>query len=163
MSPFHLPGSPEAPAVTPQQGLSSVIYSSRAVQDLSDDDLLELLTVSRRNNSRLGLTGVLLHRDGRFLQYLEGPEQVLRQRIDIIAADPRHTSFTILLDEEIPGRLFPAWSMGFEKLSEHAAADIPGYRDSFADLSDADAEPGTRGALDQLSRWFASRSAGAQL
>jgi hypothetical protein len=146
-----------------KSGIHSLIYSSRVMSDLSDHDLIDLLDISRRNNDRLGLTGVLLYRQGRFLQYLEGPRDALLERVRIIAADDRHTSFVTLLEEDIPRRLFPAWSMGFERLTERGASDIPGYRTSFADLSEkVDDEAGTRGVLGELSRWFADRSGAAQ-
>ncbi len=81
----------------------SVAYSSRATEDFSDSDLVELLTLSRRNNIRLGLTGVLLYRGGRFLQYLEGPEQAVAERIEIIAADTRHDDFQIRFRGSVGG------------------------------------------------------------
>lgn len=165
ISPSHLPAGTSDPTgrTDGKSGIHSLIYSSRVTTDLSDDDLIDLLATSRRNNDDLGLTGVLLYREGRFLQYLEGPRSALLDRVRIIAADERHTSFVTLLEEDIPQRLFPAWSMGFERLSEKSAAEIPGYRTSFSDLSEAAEEPGTRGVLHELSQWFAARSGAAQL
>ena len=59
--------------------LLSVVYSSTAVVPFSDHDLFELLEHSRENNARDGLTGMLLYRDERFLQVLEGPEEAVRR------------------------------------------------------------------------------------
>lgn len=163
--PTHLPSEDEAGEgrFDGKSGIHSLIYSSRVATEFDDDDLVQLLATSRRNNDEVGLTGVLLYREGRFLQYLEGPRQALLDRVRIIAADERHTSFVTLLEEDIPQRLFPAWSMGFERLTERGAADMPGYRKSIADLADADRDPGTRGVLHELSQWFAARSGAAQI
>ncbi len=136
---------------------SSVAYSSRAAKDFSDDELAELLDVSRRNNARLGLTGVLLYRDGRFLQYLEGPEPVVSERIDIIAADPRHDDFQIRFRQPISARLFPSWSMGFERVAPDEVEEIPGLRKSFVDVSKSGDDRSAHGAMSDVARWFAIR------
>jgi hypothetical protein len=38
----------------------------------SEGDLVELLTQSRENNTLAGITGLLLYKEGKFLQVLEG-------------------------------------------------------------------------------------------
>ncbi|MET0590408.1 MAG: BLUF domain-containing protein, partial [Naasia sp.] len=135
----------------------SVAYSSRATEDFSDSDLVELLTLSRRNNIRLGLTGVLLYRGGRFLQYLEGPEQAVAERIEIIAADTRHDDFQIRFRGSVGGRLFPSWSMGFERVTDEMVDDIPGYRASFVDASRDRDDRQAQGAMSDVASWFAAR------
>lgn len=152
--------------------LLSIVYSSRASAEVAEDDLAAILAASRRNNERLGLTGMLLFRQGRFIQIIEGPAAALRERMAIIVRDDRHTDLATLLEESIEERLFPSWSMGFEAISDEAAA-LPGYRSSFADL-DAGADDGDAGddpesetarssrilpALRELIRWYQVRSA----
>lgn len=151
------PAAPSGPETTVTSSASSVAYSSRATKDFSDDELAELLEVSRRNNDRLGLTGVLLYRDGRFLQYLEGPEPVVTERIDIIAADARHDDFQIRFRQPISARLFPSWSMGFERVAPDATEDIPGLRKSFVDVSKSGDDRSAHGAMSDVARWFAIR------
>ncbi|AUZ89011.1 hypothetical protein CVO76_16195, partial [Arthrobacter agilis] len=46
----------------------SIVYSSTATRPLNDADLSALLAISRRNNARAEVTGMLLYRGGRFLQ-----------------------------------------------------------------------------------------------
>ena len=55
-----------------------LVYVSSAVRPFSKSELVELLNVTRDNNSRLGVTGMLLYRDGNFMQVLEGGEPVVR-------------------------------------------------------------------------------------
>jgi hypothetical protein len=62
----------------------SVVNTSRATGTFDDADLATLLMNSRANNRRLDLTGFLRHKDGTFLQLLEGPADVVRDRLGII-------------------------------------------------------------------------------
>lgn len=93
--------------------LRSVVYVSAATRPFSDVDLALLLTASRLNNEPRGLTGVLLYREGHFIQALEGPEQAVRRTLATIAADPRHTGVWILADALVTTREFGSWSMGY--------------------------------------------------
>ncbi|ARC56228.1 Blue light- and temperature-regulated antirepressor BluF [Frondihabitans sp. 762G35] len=115
----------------------SLVYSSTARTEFTDGDLITLLMNSRANNRRVGLTGLLLYRDGRFLQVLEGEEEAVRRRYAIVAKDPRHRQIRILLEETIDERRFPRWTMGYETLTDPLIALIPGYDRFFDDPSSA--------------------------
>lgn len=67
---------------------------------------------ARRNNPANGITGVLIHGGGLFMQVLEGPEQkVLRQYMKIVD-DRRHNDARILHISPAHSRIFEKWSMG---------------------------------------------------
>jgi len=51
-----------------------LVYVSSATELFSDTQLENLLLRSRQNNSTLGITGMLLYKDGNFMQCLEGPK-----------------------------------------------------------------------------------------
>ncbi len=93
-----------------------LLYASGAVGDLKDSELAEILRVSRSNNSQLGVTGVLLHANGTFIQVLEGDAAVVRTLAGRISRDPRHRNYMVLLEKESDSRAFAEWSMGFKKL-----------------------------------------------
>lgn len=93
-------------------GLHTIVYVSHAVGEVSDAELERILEVSRRNNGRDGITGALLHRDGSFMQCLEGEEGVVRAAYERISRDARHGGVLVLMDEPIAERAFPSWSMG---------------------------------------------------
>ncbi len=95
-----------------------LIYSSRATQDFWPDDLFRLVETSRRKNALRAVTGMLLFREGQFLQLLEGPEREVKSVYEIVKRDPRHTDLKIVLTEEVAERQFPQWTMGFERLDE---------------------------------------------
>lgn len=109
----------------------STVYVSRSSYPFTDDDLANLLMTSRSNNARLGITGMLLHREGRFIQVLEGPDEAVRERLAVIARDPRHTAVHTIVDERVEDRLFPAWTMGYRAVTDDLASVIPGYADVF--------------------------------
>lgn len=134
----------------------SIVYSSVATTEFTDADLAVLLMNSRSNNKRLGLTGLLLYRDGYFLQLIEGPLDVVRERMAIIQADPRHGQVETQLEEILPERRFPEWTMAYRPVTDTMADEIPGYRTAFDDISgNGSPRGGTSLALSQLIGWFA--------
>lgn len=134
----------------PADRMMSILYASKASASFSPAHLVDLLLLSRRNNRRLGLSGMLLYRAGIFLQVIEGPEPVLRERMRIIASDPRHDGVDVLLEEPIEERMFPAWTMGYGE----AADDVPGMRTAFDDLAAGRDMTDSVPALRALIRWF---------
>jgi hypothetical protein len=103
------------------------IYASAAVRLFSTSELTALLEKSRRNNTSLGLSGMLLYKDGNFMQVLEGEESAVRQLMTKIKGDPRHKGVIELLQGESEERQFPDWSMGFRDLSTTAVHGTEGY------------------------------------
>ncbi len=130
----------------------SIVYSSTAVEPFSPEQLAELLVRSRAANERLGLTGLLVHRGGRFLQLLEGPDRAVIDRMAAIEHDPRHGAVRVLLEDGIDERRFPEWTMGYEAPATVEGA--PGHRRTFDDLDADQSTSGTLPALRELLRWF---------
>lgn len=97
--------------------LTSTIYVSSAAIPLDEDKMLQMLRVARRNNEKTGVTGMLLYRDGNFMQVLEGPEEAINQLIVTIREDPRHNGFLTLWAKPITERRFAEWSMAFRDIS----------------------------------------------
>ncbi len=106
-----------------------LVYVSSARRPFSPDELVALLKQSRASNERLGVTGLLLYKDGNFLQVLEGEDEAVHGLIRRIGADPRHTDTTVLLDEPITAPTFPDWAMGFRNLSDPQVHAMPGFSD----------------------------------
>jgi hypothetical protein len=136
----------------------SLVYSSTATTSFSDADLAALLTVSRRNNARAGLTGMLLSRNDRFLQVLEGPEQQVEEVMTRIAGDSGHRDVRILLQGPVEQRQFPDWTMSFAQLGSADDGIVPGLRTTFDDLADESNDVNTTtAAVRELIRWFQAR------
>ena len=96
-----------------QAMLVQIFYSSRASDDLLPGDLEDILESARRNNERLGITGVLILSDGVFFQAIEGEEEVLDGLLAQILADPRHQDAKVFRREPIPKRNFGEWKMAY--------------------------------------------------
>jgi Sensors of blue-light using FAD len=74
------------------------------------------------------VTGMLLYKDGNFMQFLEGEKENVISVHARISKDPRHTGFTLLQQEE-SAREFTDWAMGFKKLGLEPVPKVPGYSD----------------------------------
>lgn len=106
----------------PDEQVHSIMYWSRAVCPMTDADLLNLLSTARSVNAKMGLTGMLLYKNGCFLQILEGYLKELELVFAKIEADPRHTCVTILRTDFGP-RQFTGWTMGFQNLTNWKLTD----------------------------------------
>lgn len=108
-----------------------LIYASAATVHFSEDDLVELLRIARVNNSKVGVTGMLVYQDGAFLQILEGEEEAVRQVYEKIEGDARHNNVKLLLRSEIEERSFGEWQMGFFDATGEQLECFPGFCDFF--------------------------------
>ena len=136
--------------------LFAVAYTSVATEPFDDEKLSKLLAWCREWNGSVDVTGVLLHRDGRFIQFLEGPETAVRDLVASISQDPRHTRVRVLLEDKVAERQFSEWTMGYQTIDGDAAPE--GFRASFDDLENGDDRILMRQAARDLTRWFRAES-----
>ncbi len=92
--------------------LVRLVYASRAVRALSPHDLQDILRRSREHNPAEGITGLLWHNEGVFIQVLEGGRDAVNARYKRIVMDDRHESPILLTYQEIAERRYAGWSMG---------------------------------------------------
>ena len=104
-----------------------LIYVSSAIKLMHDDELLLLLEKARENNSRLGITGMLLYKEGNFMQMLEGEKKTVLELYDAIKKDERHKDIVTIVSGDIKERNFENWTMGFYDMNK--AGDFPRYDD----------------------------------
>ena len=112
---------------TAVQPLISLTYVSSAVRKFSDDELVALLRTSRRNNERGGISGMLLYKDGDFMQTLEGPEDAVSNTIAVIGRDVRHRGIIRLIRRPLTERSFGDWSMAFGNLDRLSTEDSKAF------------------------------------
>lgn len=105
-----------------------LVYVSAATHPLDKADLLQMLKEARERNQQLGVTGLLLYKDGDFIQLLEGDKATVKALFqDSIRKAPRHRNIQVLIEDEAPKRLFADWSMGFRNLADPVVQMTPGF------------------------------------
>lgn len=97
--------------------LVRLMYASRAVPAIDQEELATILRQSKAYNPGVGVTGVLCFSGSVFLQVLEGSRSAVNRLYNRIVSDPRHTEVELLLYEEINERRFAGWSMGQVNMS----------------------------------------------
>ena len=104
--------------------LYRLIYASRATPDTAgrfDAAVHEIVGASQNNNSKVGVTGLLLAANGWFVQALEGSRGEVSATFARICADPRHRVTDIIQAGQADGRAFQSWSMCGRILTPRAA------------------------------------------
>jgi hypothetical protein len=103
------------------------VYVSSAVNLFSERELLDLLVVSRRNNERCNVTGVLCYARGNFMQALEGEEDAIDTLERTLRADTRHHDVTTIVRYPIWERVFGGWSMALSQLGSLSPENQAGF------------------------------------
>lgn len=98
--------------------LSCLIYTSEKSLKCTTQDVYTILEKARENNKVIGVTGVLLHSETKFMQYIEGGRTAIFNLYDKIKNDTRHTNVVMLKTFQIEKRLFPSWEMGSRSVDE---------------------------------------------
>lgn len=90
-----------------------LVYYSRALRDMSLQDIQNILTTARANNSDLDICGMLCYESNWFLQALEGDRDAVNELFLEIADDVRHEDVVIISYDYVDECVFPAWHMGY--------------------------------------------------
>jgi len=128
--------------------LYRLVYTSARTKKCTEQDIVQILQTARRNNAKLGITGMLIHTNTRFLQILEGAHDKVMNLYNTIEKDPRHIASRMRFCEKVDQRHFSEWNMAFknidsdniqfntnitkEQLNNYASmldGDISSYRD----------------------------------
>ena len=121
----------------------SLAYESQASVPFTEPDLLDLLDRSRTKNADVGVTGILLYRQGTFLQVLEGQRAQVDALYATISSDDRHHAVDTVLVEDRQERRFPDWTMGFADVDGHLG-DVDGFNDVLSSVQGPDGEDSPR-------------------
>ena len=90
--------------------LKHLIYCSKPTC-FDFETIKSILTTSRENNSRTGLTGSLIYRSDLYFQFLEGPPGAVTDTYEKIKLDTRHSEIQKIREEITDRRLFASWAM----------------------------------------------------
>lgn len=106
-----------------------IVYISRARADLTTDDIEKIIETSKRKNKLAGITGLLLHFRGMFVQVLEGDKKKLDDLLDVIFKDDRHEEATVIYTRPVQQQLFEDWSMAFQETELVEVLRASGFHD----------------------------------
>ncbi len=101
-----------------------VTYISTVARNMSDSLVDDILSVSRRNNAAVGVTGLLLFDGRRFLQALEGESMLVQRTYERIRSDARHKAIVLLSSSEVETRAFGQWASAAELLASRGSKNI---------------------------------------
>ena len=90
--------------------LVSLTYTSEMTVNT---DFVDILEVSRINNEKDDITGILLFCNNNVVQCLEGSREAVNKTYTRIARDNRHQNPLLVDYRTISKRLFSKWSMGY--------------------------------------------------
>lgn len=95
--------------------MKSIAYVSRANTSLDSKKipggLSHIYSSSRKNNQRIGVSGMLSFRNGYYLQVIEGGDFEVNKLFARICSDDRHKDISVIFNTSISQRSFPKWSM----------------------------------------------------
>lgn len=107
--------------------LCHLVYVSVAQEPMRGKELQEILQQARERNERNRITGMLLFKNRRFMQLLEGDEENVMKIFRSIEKDERHRNVELLWLQYVQFRDFPDWTMGFRNVDEMDVSTLPGY------------------------------------
>lgn len=97
--------------------MHSIVYMSTAQSAFSEASLIKLLEISRQNNKKSKITGLLLYKGGSFIGVIEGRKSNAEALYTKIIADSLHHNIITLISSRVAVRAFSDWKMGFETLN----------------------------------------------
>lgn len=112
--------------------LHRLVYTSFRKPICDDGEIKNILESCQRNNPKRAVTGILMHSDSRFIQYIEGEKDDLTELYELIEKDSRHGGVNLRNREPITERVFPSWEMGYKDLSQNLEFDTKVSRDDKA-------------------------------
>lgn len=127
-----------------RKNLHRLLYISRATRPLDEGELEKLEAQAATNNKRRGVTGILLHASGYFLQVLEGNLVELKVLYEKISRDSRHENIHLLLFTRATSRVFPSWHFGAFSLDREQQLEFEGLEEIIRCFD--------RASLDQLDQ-----------
>ena len=110
--------------------LVRLVYVSRSVLAAEVANTESILASSKAHNAAQGITGILCHCGGIFLQALEGGRVQVNALYAQLIKDPRHTDVVLLHYEEIKERRYSGWSMGQVNLAKLNASVVLKYSET---------------------------------
>ena len=113
-----------------ESAVYQLIYASKAVDNLCENDLIAILTTARKFNQLSYITGMLIYHHGFFLQIIEGEKaDIINLFYSHITNDKRHHNISVFHEGYALKREFANWQMGFYGTNGHETYNLLGLTD----------------------------------
>lgn len=100
-----------------------LLYVSSLAPGVGTDVVAKITRVSRPNNLRDGITGLLVFDGESFIQWVEGPQAAIENLLDRLRADARHCEMEVLsLDNSSGPPLFGDWQLAFSFVDNESSS-----------------------------------------
>ena len=99
--------------------VSDAISKDEALEQATND----IVQAAKRRNPTMGITGVLILLNGKYLQIIEGEEANLRILMKDVEGDNRHENVSYLIDTKTSARGFKDWNMDVFMLNKDLTFD----------------------------------------
>jgi len=96
-----------------------LLYVSQPIGPVTTYVTSSILEISKANNKKKDITGVLCQGSGLYMQVLEGQRSVINALFSRIMEDKRRKEVELLSMEEINQRRYGHWSMALVQLSKN--------------------------------------------
>lgn len=100
--------------------LYKLVYTSSRRPNCDEAEIEKILASCKKNNPSREITGVLLHSNHRFIQYLEGDKEQIMHLFEAIKGDNRHGGVNLRYYAPIENRIFPSWHMGYKNVNQNS-------------------------------------------
>ncbi|MFM9945344.1 MAG: BLUF domain-containing protein [Bacteroidia bacterium] len=101
-----------------------LVYRSKAIDEIKEQDIVNILAISRKFNAENEITGCLIFFNNRFIQILEGNKNKIQELYTKIQKDKRHSNVQLLSQGDKVKRIFIGWSMAFYKFESEKSLTI---------------------------------------
>jgi hypothetical protein len=132
--------------------MRQIAYFSTAAEPQTAELVHGILVTARIFNRRHAVSGMLVAGGNRYLQVIEGEDELLKRLYSAIRRDRRHLAITTLLDRAIMDRSFADWSMAFRR--EPALGQFDSFPHTLRYLTEQVSDPALRRQIELFARTF---------
>nr|WP_321248250.1 BLUF domain-containing protein [uncultured Psychroserpens sp.] len=102
--------------------IKTICYISNKNEDLSNDELDDLLKYLVKKNDEMHISGILMLKNNHFFQIMEGEADTVNNLYDVIKKDLRHHGLIKLLETSITDRIFEDYQTNhFSVLTDYSS------------------------------------------
>ena len=96
----------------------SIIYTSKAKQNLTLNQIHTMLVDAKSLNKKRNITGCILYHNQKFIQLIEGDKNKIETLYATIKADARHFDIETIISKASTESIWNDWSMAFYNFAE---------------------------------------------